>query len=277
MKKSYWFHGTSHVTVRDKGTKYDIPYQPGTFEQLLEESLTTCNILTIIDTIGDILIQIINRNVQIFIGNHTTFWLTLFDMIKDIKTLILRSKYPIPHYNWLDQVGSIILNHPNCTPQLLDSGKVIETPYEPWIDVEKYPKILYVISDCIDPRIRKAKILYMKYFQEWEKAVELVKECRNLKTLDIDVRDKQNYFHHFEQIECKKLILTAYKISPIVALNKYESIYSKCECRKEVVDANYTLIGGRLSIRGMDKDQSEKYLQEIFERNRRPVKSARNV
>jgi hypothetical protein len=73
--------------------------------------------------------------------------------------------------------------------------------------------------------------------------------------------------------ECDKLHYDGNSLEDIVALNQHKYIYSTNGCSKEVVDANHTLVGGHFQIRGMYRD----HLQKVFQRNQRPIKSARNI
>jgi hypothetical protein len=189
----------------------------------------------------------------------------------------LDGQLQIPHYNWFDRVKEINLSKIKCTPELLNSGVVSKVFYEPWMDVEKYPNTTFIVTDKVDPRTQKVEVDADSDDDEWEEIMAQLVECHNLDTLIVDIRERPNYLEWIERINCRVLCTQGGEISSIVEMNKHECIFGYGHCTREAVENNYTLIGGSFYVENMWMQGSEEFLEPIFERNRRPVKSAKKI
>lgn len=199
------------------------------------------------------------------------YWNEMFDMIKNVTTFYAELENAPPHYNWLSQVEEIVIRK-GCTLEIFNSGKVVQTNYETWMDVASQPEIAYKIEDYIDYINPAVKHLVLKFFGPDDASA--IKSL-NLKSLVVvSYVRAHDLFEWLHQVETETLqiwwdIPTVEEISDIVALDKFPILKSNRECSKEVVDNTRYLIGGSFPIAGIPMSQCDDYLESIFARNRR--------
>lgn len=290
MTNCYSFHDQVIRHETDDNEINIIPYQPDMFEKVIKEYFSMQDVnVNIVEYEGDATdynygdeeftwdecdyANQFEKNIVVGLYENSPYWDILFNSIRNVNRIRIGITRSPPNYDWLEHVKSVEMLSPDCPPELFDLNKLTETVYQPWMDIEKRSDIVYVIDKHLTPKLRKVVITNLGCIEEH--IFEQLSNFEYLEKLYIYTFKNLDYGKYFGNIECDKLYFQNNYIDSIIALNKHKCIYSTYECSKEVVDANYTLIDGSLLIKGMDEHQSKDYLENIFTRNRRAVKSAR--
>ena len=216
---------------------------------------------------------------HIELNENSPYWNIVFKNIKNINIITIDTSKKFNDYNWMNNVNFIKLGkHSICTSIIFYSGKLLETNYEPWMNVENYPNILYKIDHglrFINPNIQKLYINIYVYDDIVENLLKQLKYFNNLNELHFCASSNtNNLIKYFLDINCNVLYFNNKYLDDIVALNKYKCIRSIFSCKKETVNNNYTIIDGWFDV----ENEEENYLEKIIDRNRSlNTKSAKNI
>lgn len=300
--KSYYFYRRKFIVCQKEDVneniiyKKIIPYDPELFKSVLIKAISYKSVNLMIreryndeDEYGDSdptrefhdsIHYSLNSNsserlVRIALIENERYHNIVFDNLKDIDTITIDSEKTFANYNWIDNVKFIKLDaFTKCTPEIFNSGKLLQTPYEHWMDVEKYPDIDYIVTkdmNDINPQIRNLNVS-LRHKESIINILVQLKKFKNLNNLTVKTNStNDDIIGHFWHINCNELYFYIDKLDDIVAMNKYKCIKSIYYCKKETVAKNSTLIDGWFSIEDggikMNFVDSMKYLGTIFKRN----------
>lgn len=291
MQYYFYYRGdVSKTLVRINGNIEEVP---NTFESIMIDAMKTQKYLTVNEILCDnyaydkdykkdfykstnfalILLSLENvlisqDKITVKLARNSPHWDQLFNSIRNVKELVLLIEREITNYDWLDHVEYVSV-HEKCTPELYNSEKITYVVYEPWMDVKKYPNIIYRFNNVndIDPYVKFMEIRFDCLFIE--EVLQALAKLEHLKFLAISVAatiiGQEEYF---KNINTEVLSISCYgNIDSVVALDKYSQIISNSNCSKEVVDNTRYLIDGKFNVDGVDN--SKEYLKEIFARNKK--------
>jgi hypothetical protein len=216
-------------------------------------------------------ITITEKAVIIILNSNSPNWGCLNTM-RNVYTLSLYSH--LNDYSFLVGVEQVQFLNVNCPDELLNSDKLMMLSYDPRIDFDKHPSLMYRFDKDVDNINPNIAHIYIKFRVDSsaKNILQQLKKFENIKSILVysNHSDDADYFN---EIKSEYVFFHIDQLDKLVGFNKHKIIESDFACDRDVVENNTVLIDGSFGIKGMNAIDSAKFLQEIFARNKRYCKT----